>query len=296
MTNINLSPLWAAISLASLAVLGVFAPSGLWLLLFIGVIVVTHEGGHLIAARRSGMRPTEFFWGMGPEVFGFDYGDCRYGLKAFSLGGYVKIHGMTPTSELPDGVLECDTYRAASHAGRLKTIMAGPLVNLVSATLAFAYANYLLGVPAVDALNAGMDDLWLVVTSTGDALWLWVTNIGTYIGAVFRPDTVEAPVRFMSPVSQAQYTGQQIDSGLIGSLQWFGVLSAAIGITNLLPLPPLDGGHAVVTVAEKIAQLASRRPSLRFDAQRLEPLAYLTVAALVALSASALVLDLRDVL
>lgn len=282
--------------MASLTTLGVFAPSGLWLLLFIGVIVVTHEGGHFVAGRRAGMRPSEFFWGFGPEVLGFDVGDCRFGIKAISMGGYVKIHGMTPTSELPEGMLECDTYRAATHAGRLKTILAGPAINLVSAVLAFSYANYLLGVSAGHALDAGLDDLWLVISSTGEALWLWVTNIGTYVGAVFRPDSVEPPVRFMSPVSQAQYTGDQVASGLTGSLQWFGILSAAIGITNLLPLPPLDGGHAVVAASEKFAQLARKKPSIRFDAQRLEPLAYVTVAALVMLSASALVLDIRDIL
>lgn len=295
MTNFKFSPLWGGISVASLAVLGVLAPSGLWLLLFIGIIVVTHEGGHLIAARRAGMMPTEFYWGFGPEVLGFDVGDCRYGIKAISMGGYVKLWGMTPTSELPEGVLECDTYRAASHSGRLKTILAGPVVNLVSAVAAFTGYYLINGTSFGVALEGGFDDVWIVISSTGEALWTWVTNLDTYLGAVASSDN-EAPVRFMSPIAQAQTTEQFVSHGFASALQWYGILSCAIGIVNLLPLPPLDGGHAVVVIAEKVAQTVKRTTAIRFNVQRLEPLAYVTVTALVLLSASALVLDLRDVL
>lgn len=295
-TNFSASPIWGGITVAYLAALGLLAPGGLMLLMFIGVIVVTHEGGHMVAARRAGMRPTEFFWGFGPEVIGFDIGDCRYGIKAFAMGGYVKLWGMTPTSELPDGVMECDTYRAASHGGRLKTILAGPAVNMVSAVAAFTGYYYLQGESLGVSIEAGLDDVWIVITMTGEALWTWVTNLGTYVGAVFSPDTVEAPVRFASPVSQAQYSGQAVSGGLGTSLLWFGFLSCAIGIANLLPLPPLDGGHAIVVAAEKVAQVVRKSTTIRFNVQRLEPLAYATIGALVLISASALVMDIRDLL
>ena len=59
---------------------------------------ISHELGHLLLARRAGMKPTEFFWGFGPEVFAIEHNGCRYGLKALFLGGYVKLWGMTPTS------------------------------------------------------------------------------------------------------------------------------------------------------------------------------------------------------
>ena len=64
---------------------------------------------------------------------------------------------------------------------------------------------------------------------------------------------------------------------------------------NLLPLPPLDGAHALVAASEWIGQKVRRDRTVRVDVRRLEPLAYLTVFLLVGLSLSALVLDLRDV-
>lgn len=287
---------WGLAAALSLGVLWVFAPSGLWLLLFIGIIVLCHEAGHLLVARRAGMRPTEFFWGFGPEIVAFEHNGCRYGVKALFLGGYVKLHGMTPTSELPEGIREADTYRHASHAGRLATILAGPAVNLVMAVVAFAVAARLSGGSIGGSLITGFDHLWFVIAGTGEALWTWVTSIGTYAGSVL--DTsggTEAPVRFMSPVSQAEVTGTAVADGWVSSLRWFGILSCAIGAVNLLPLPPLDGAHAFVAASEWVGQKVRRDRAIRVDVRRLEPLAYLTVFLLVGLSLSALVLDLRDV-
>jgi membrane-associated protease RseP (regulator of RpoE activity) len=287
---------WGIAAALSLGVLWAFAPSGLWLLLFIGIIVLCHEAGHLVVARRAGMRPTEFFWGFGPEIVAFEHNGCRYGVKAIFLGGYVKLHGMTPTSELPEGIHERDTYRHASHAGRLATILAGPAVNLVMAVMAFAVAARLSGGSIGGSIITGFDQLWFVITGTGDALWTWVTSIGTYAGSVFDTSgSTEAPVRFMSPVSQAEVTGTAVADGWIMSLRWFAILSCAIGAVNLLPLPPLDGAHAMVAGSEWIGQKLRRDHTLRVDVRRLEPLAYLTVFLLVGLSLSALVLDLRDV-
>ena len=78
------------------------------------------------------------------------------------------------------------------------------------------------------------------------------------------------------------------------ALRWFGILSCAVGIVNLLPLPPLDGAHAAVAAVEGVMNRLRPRRLVRLDVARLVPLAYLTVAVLVFLSISALVLDLRD--
>jgi membrane-associated protease RseP (regulator of RpoE activity) len=77
------------------------------------------------------------------------------------------------------------------------------------------------------------------------------------------------------------------------SLRWFAILSTAVGTVNLLPLPPLDGSHAAVTIAEKFRQVVQRDTSVTVNVARLEFLAYLTIAALVVLSVGALVLDIR---
>jgi membrane-associated protease RseP (regulator of RpoE activity) len=146
-------------------------------------------------------------------------------------------------------------------------------------------------------LLEGLKNVWFVISATGQALWLWATNVGGYWAAVIDGSgATQAPVRFLSPVAQADVSQQAVGLGLGTSLQWFAILSAAIGAINLLPLPPLDGSHASVAAAEWVWQRVRRDRTIRFDVARLLPLAYLTVGVLVALSVSALVLDIRDLL
>ncbi|MEM7273428.1 MAG: site-2 protease family protein [Actinomycetota bacterium] len=290
----RVGPGWAIAAIGSLIALAAFAPSGLYLIGFLGLIIVAHEGGHYVLARRAGMRPTEFYWGFGPEICSIRVDDCRFGVRVLFLGGYVRLEGMTPRSELPDGFPESGTFRAATVGGRLSTILAGPAVNLVMAWLAFTAAVVIGGGSVLTAPVDGLGDVWFVLAATAEALWLWVDNLGGYLMAL--ADTsgrTEPPVRFLSPVAQADVSRQAVGQGLASSLQWFGILSSAIGAINLLPLPPLDGSHAAAAAGEgTIRRLTGR--NVRLDVTRLVPLAYLTVGILVALSVSALVLDLRD--
>lgn len=286
---------WLGATVMSLGALAILAPAGLYLIAFLGLIIVAHELGHFLMARRSGMVPTELFWGFGPEVIAIQHRGCRYGIKALFLGGYVKLEGMTPTSEVPEHFEERGTYRAASHRGRLATILAGPAVNLVMAYLAFSAAAVVEGESISGASVSGLGDVWFVISATGQALWLWVANIGGYAAALFDSSgSTEAPVRFLSPVAQADVSRQAVGLGIAATLQWFGILSCAIGAINLLPLPPLDGSHALVAGAEGLVQRVRRNREVRFNVARLLPLAYITVGVLVALSISALVLDIRD--
>lgn len=293
--RVEVSPGWAVAAIASIVVLAVAAPGGIYLLGFLGFVIATHELGHFVVARRVGMRPTELFWGFGPEVVAVEIGGCRYGIKALSLGGYVKLEGMTPSSELPVGFDERHTYRAASHRRRLATILAGPAVNLVTALVAFWLAGVVAGGHLAASVPAAAGDVWAVMSATGQALWTWVSNIGSYIEAVLdRSGTAEAPVRFLSPVGQAEVSRQAVNLGAGAGLQWLAILATAVGVVNLLPLPPLDGSHAMVAAVEAVTQRLRRDRSMRFDVTRLVPVAYLTIGVLVALSASAVVLDVRD--
>ncbi len=62
--------------------------------------IVLHELGHLITAKRAGMRADRFFVGFGPTLWSTRRGETEYGVKALLLGGYVRIMGMSPDDEL----------------------------------------------------------------------------------------------------------------------------------------------------------------------------------------------------
>ena len=62
----------------------------------IGVSIALHELGHLVPAKRFGVRCTKYMIGFGPTIWSRVRGGTEYGIKAIPLGGYVKMIGMIP--------------------------------------------------------------------------------------------------------------------------------------------------------------------------------------------------------
>lgn len=62
----------------------------------VGASIAWHELGHLVPAKRFGVRCTQYMIGFGPTLFSRKRGDTEYGVKAIPLGGYVRMIGMFP--------------------------------------------------------------------------------------------------------------------------------------------------------------------------------------------------------
>lgn len=74
------------------------------------VSVALHECGHMIPAKRFGVKVTEFFVGFGNTVWSRRRGETEYGIKSLPLGGYVKLIGMLPPEpDRPEGQLRGTT-------------------------------------------------------------------------------------------------------------------------------------------------------------------------------------------
>lgn len=131
------NPLRLLIVVALLAALGIFV--GVPVLVLVLALILSiflHEVGHFVAARRSGMLVTEFFLGMGPRVWSFRRGEVEYGIKAFPLGAYVRIVGMSNLEQV-EPELEDRTYRSKNYPRRLITVLAGPAVNIAIGIVLF---------------------------------------------------------------------------------------------------------------------------------------------------------------
>ena len=97
----------------------------------VGMIMV-HELGHFLAAKHGHMKVTEYFLGFGPRLWSFQRGETEYGVKAFPLGGYVKIPGMTNLEEVPPED-EVRTYRQQPFHSRLLVAVAGSAMHFLMA-------------------------------------------------------------------------------------------------------------------------------------------------------------------
>ena len=156
------SAVTALIVFGLLAWLGVKNP---WSLVFVAGLIVSvflHEVGHFLTARRSGMKVTQFYMGMGPRMFSFQRGEVEFGLRALPVGAFVRIVGMNNLDECaPED--EPRTYRHQSYPKRMLVITAGSLMHMVIAIVLFigVYATagrfgdtgklLIYGAPAVDS-------------------------------------------------------------------------------------------------------------------------------------------------
>ena len=119
--------------------------SGLAILITFSVIILVHEWGHFIVARRIGVRVERFSLGFGPKLFSVTPGQTEYCLCLFPIGGYVKMEG--ETAQEP-GPRRSSQYRARSVGERMRIVAAGPATNYVFAFLVFT-AIFLIGAPVV---------------------------------------------------------------------------------------------------------------------------------------------------
>ena len=62
----------------------------------VAVSIGLHELGHLVPAKKFGVKVTQYFVGFGSTVWSFRRGETEYGVKSVPLGGYVKLVGMLP--------------------------------------------------------------------------------------------------------------------------------------------------------------------------------------------------------
>jgi len=62
-------------------------------LIILSVLVLIHEWGHYITAKKLGIKVEEFGFGFPPRIFGFRRGETLYSINIFPIGGFVKLYG-----------------------------------------------------------------------------------------------------------------------------------------------------------------------------------------------------------
>ncbi len=122
-------------------------------------IVMAHEFGHFITAKRAGMKVTDFFVGFGPVVWSTTIGETRYGVRAILAGGYVKVPGMSWTDKIPPEE-EKRTYRSATYPRKALFASAGSLMHLLMALLlAYGWLT-LVGMPSTSHVGIEAFSPW----------------------------------------------------------------------------------------------------------------------------------------
>ncbi len=108
-----------------------------------GLVIFFHELGHLISAKRIGVKVEKFSLGFGPELFAFTRRGTRYAVSLIPVGGYVKMAGEHPGEKrqgTPDEFLSQKWWR------RILIVASGPAMNFILATAIFSLMAFFVGI------------------------------------------------------------------------------------------------------------------------------------------------------
>ncbi|MCD8018346.1 MAG: RIP metalloprotease RseP [Clostridiales bacterium] len=115
-------------------------------ILIFSVIVIFHELGHFLLAKRNGICVEEFAIGIGPTIFGIQKGETKYSVKCLPFGGCCMMLGEDGESEDPRA------FGSKSALQRFSVIFAGPFFNFI---LAFFLAIFVVGMSGADPAVVG---------------------------------------------------------------------------------------------------------------------------------------------
>lgn len=120
-------------------------------LVVLSVLVVVHELGHFLVAKRFGVKVLEFGIGHPPRLFAIKRGETEYSLNAIPLGGFVRMLGEETATmrDVPRPEDAGRSFSAKSRGQRALILVAGPAMNFLLVPVLLT-ALFMIGVPQED--------------------------------------------------------------------------------------------------------------------------------------------------
>lgn len=119
--------------------------SFLLFLLVLGVLILSHEFGHFLVAKKNGIKVEEFAFGFPPRLFKFKKGETVYSINLIPFGGFVKIYGQDDSGK-PESSQDPRSFASKSGLVKAGVLLAGVFFNLLLAWLLISL-GLIVGLP-----------------------------------------------------------------------------------------------------------------------------------------------------
>ena len=183
-------------------------------LILLGILVIIHEGGHFLVAIFCKVKVNEFSVGFGKALYSKQGKETKYSVRMIPLGGYVNLEGEDEKSD------EEGSFSKASLWKRIAIVSAGAIVNIL-----FGLFVYFLLV----LFHYGFE---IAISSTANFIKALAYNVGILFTGGTKIEDLTGPVGIASIVTQT--------SNITDFVYLLSIISLSLGITNLIPIPPLD--------------------------------------------------------
>lgn len=204
-----------------------FIISAIKIIFLLGFLIFIHEGGHFLVAKFCKVKVNQFAIGFGPCIWSKQVKETKYALRLIPLGGFVSLEG-----EEKESVNE-GSFTKASIPKRIAIISAGAIVNIL-----FGLIVYFILVMVIygNITIAGEATLKFGEALIQSIKMIFTGNIGV--------NDLTGPIGISELVSQT--------TGIKEYFYMISMVSVSLGITNLLPIPALDGGKILLLIIEAI--------------------------------------------
>ena len=251
-------------------------------ILVFGIVVLVHEWGHFIAARRAGILVEEFAIGMGPKLVGIQRGETLYSIRALPIGGFCKMYGddadaLTEATE-DDESLRNRSFKSKTILQRLSVMAGGSFMNFALAFVLFALIGSIAGfntttirsiAPNSPAEQSGLVSGDRIVSINGTRMFLFADlqfEIFTSQGRPIDVGFIRDGVRHETTM-QAERVGENYLIG-INPVFRFGVFSQPLdgfyraGIGEILHFGVMNIWHYIRTIVTLIVRLITGQLSI----------------------------------
>ena len=216
-----------------------FLISAIKIIFLLGFLILIHEGGHCIVAKLCKVKVNEFAIGFGKVIWQKQGKETKYSIRMIPLGGFCSMEGEEEASD-SEG-----SFSKASVWKRIAIVVAGAAVNIIFGIIVYFILVSTVGLQFADPTK----DTFL------NRIYYGGQRTGAFIGSIFE----SIKMLFTGGVKTDQMVGivgiSEVvvqTSKLVDYIYLLSVISVSLGVTNLLPIPALDGGKILVLLIEII--------------------------------------------
>ena len=209
------------------------------IIFLLGFLVLIHEGGHFLVAKMCKVKVNEFAIGFGKILLQKQGKDTKYSLRLIPLGGFCSMEGEDEESDDPG------SFSKASVWKRMVIVLAGATVNIVFGILVYFILVSTVGIQFADpAKDTIANRIYYGAQGTGQFIKAIFDSIKTLFSGGLKTNQMVGIVGISEVVVKT--------NGIINYLNLLAVISVSLGVTNLLPIPALDGGKILILLIEII--------------------------------------------
>ena len=216
-----------------------FLVNAIKIIFLLGFLIIIHEGGHFFVAKLCKVKVKEFAIGFGKIIWQKQGKETKYTLRLIPLGGFCSMEGEDEESE------EDGSFSKASVWKRMAIVVAGAAVNILFGIIVYFILISTVGIQFVDpAKDNILNRIYYGAQGTGEFIMMMIDSVKTIFTGGIATDQMVGIVGISEVVVNTV--------GIANYIYLIAVISVSLGVTNLLPIPALDGGKILILFIEII--------------------------------------------